>query len=126
MCKNTHLTKEKCVNYHKIQRKNVRSAKKLLNCNSYIKILGWIRNFVKVTSALSYESIHRIQIPKPFQNGSRVRDCPKSRQTLLDFLLDAHLAVSARTFTPQIGEFQESFSTFHCPERKFRTFWTAS
>jgi len=38
--------------------------------NSYIKILEGFRNFVKVTSALSYELIHRIQIPKPFQNGS--------------------------------------------------------
>ena len=37
--------------------------------NSYIKILEGFRNFVKVTSALSYESIHRIQNPKPFENG---------------------------------------------------------
>jgi len=54
------------------------------------------------------------------------RGCPKSRQTLLDFPLDTHLAGSAHTFAPQIGDFQESFSTFHCPERKFRTFRTAS
>jgi len=38
--------------------------------NSYIKILEGFRNFVKVTSALSYESIHRIQIPKSFENDS--------------------------------------------------------
>ena len=44
---------------------------KMLKQRSFV----WVRDFVKVTSALSYESIHRIGIHridkiKPFQNGS--------------------------------------------------------